>query len=102
MEGTGAKMRHVKIRSMKDADRSGIRELIKEALKERRRAFNLYRSTDGDVNCEGDLTVFFQIVTAGQVSNLVCVLRTSAEFHAGYCTRCMKGLRQVWAVRRWT
>ena len=38
MEGTGAKMRHVKIRSMEDADQPGIHALIKEALKERRKA----------------------------------------------------------------
>ena len=38
MEGTGAKMRHVKIRSIEDADQPGIRALIKDALKERRQA----------------------------------------------------------------
>ena len=38
MEGTGAKMRHVKTRSMEDADQPGIHALIKEALKERRKA----------------------------------------------------------------
>ncbi len=38
MEGTGAKMRHVKIRSIEDADQPGLRALIKDALKERRQA----------------------------------------------------------------
>ena len=38
LEGTGAKMRHVKIRSMEDANRPSIHALVKESLKERRRA----------------------------------------------------------------
>ncbi len=38
LEGTGAKMRHVKIRSMGDANRPSIHALVKESLKERRRA----------------------------------------------------------------
>ena len=38
LEGTGAKMRHVKIRSMEDANRPSIHGLVKESLKERRRA----------------------------------------------------------------
>ena len=37
LEGTGAKMRHVKIRSMGDANRPAVRALIEGAL-ERRRA----------------------------------------------------------------
>lgn len=37
LEGTGAKMRHVKIRSMDDANRPAARALIKDAL-ERRKA----------------------------------------------------------------
>jgi len=36
MEGTGAKMRHVKIRTTEDADRPAIRKLIKAALAERK------------------------------------------------------------------
>ena len=38
LDGTGAKMRHVKIRSIEDANRPSIRALVKEALKERRQA----------------------------------------------------------------
>ncbi|MHC5109795.1 MAG: DUF1801 domain-containing protein [Planctomycetota bacterium] len=38
MEGTGAKMRHVKIRSMEEADQSAVKTLIKAALRERRKA----------------------------------------------------------------
>ncbi len=38
LEGTGAKMRHVKIRSIEDADRPSIRGLVKEVIKERRKA----------------------------------------------------------------
>lgn len=38
MEGTGAKMRHVKIRTVGDADQAAIRRLLKEALSERKRA----------------------------------------------------------------
>ncbi len=38
LEGTGAKMRHVKIRSIEDANRPNIHALVKEALKERRKA----------------------------------------------------------------
>lgn len=38
LEGTGAKMRHVKIRSIEDANRPSIQALVKEALKERRTA----------------------------------------------------------------
>ncbi len=38
IEGTGAKMRHVKIRSMDEAERPAVRALIKAALDERRRA----------------------------------------------------------------
>ncbi|MYJ55869.1 MAG: DUF1801 domain-containing protein [Rhodothermaceae bacterium] len=36
LEGTGAKMRHVKIRSIDDAKRSEVRALIKAALTRRR------------------------------------------------------------------
>ncbi len=36
LEGTGAKMRHVKMRSIKDAERPAVRGLIEEALAERR------------------------------------------------------------------
>ncbi len=38
LEGTGAKMRHVKIRSIGEADQPSIRSLIKSALEERTRA----------------------------------------------------------------
>ena len=40
MEGTGAKMRHVKIRSLDEAERPTIRALIKAALEERKRALS--------------------------------------------------------------
>src|SRR5512139_1089983 len=35
LEGTGAKMRHVKIRSLAEADQPAVRELIRAALEER-------------------------------------------------------------------
>lgn len=38
LEGTGAKMRHVKVRSAEDAERPGLRALIEEALAERKHA----------------------------------------------------------------
>jgi len=38
MEGTGAKMRHVKVRSTKDAEQAAIKRLIAEALSERKQA----------------------------------------------------------------
>ena len=38
MEGTGAKMRHVKIRSIDDAERPAIITLLQEALAERKEA----------------------------------------------------------------
>ena len=38
MEGTGKKLRHVKVRSLEDAERSEIRALLKEALAEREQA----------------------------------------------------------------
>ncbi|MBL1197419.1 MAG: hypothetical protein HND51_24015, partial [Chloroflexi bacterium] len=38
MEGTGKKLRHVKIRSIEDAERPAIRTLIAEALAERKGA----------------------------------------------------------------
>jgi hypothetical protein len=38
MEGTGARMRHVKVRSVEDAGRAAIRSLLKQALSERKRA----------------------------------------------------------------
>jgi hypothetical protein len=38
LEGTGAKLRHVKIRSLEDAERRAVRELIEEAHAERRAA----------------------------------------------------------------
>ncbi len=41
LEGTGKKLRHVKVRSIKDAERTEIRTLIEEALTERRQALGL-------------------------------------------------------------
>ncbi len=38
MEGTGKKLRHVKVRSVEDAGRPEIRSFIEEALAERRQA----------------------------------------------------------------
>ncbi len=38
LEGTGAKMRHVKIRSIDDADRPAVRALLVAAVRERSRA----------------------------------------------------------------
>ena len=38
MEGTGKKLRHVKVRSVEDAERPEIRRLIEEALAERKQA----------------------------------------------------------------
>lgn len=38
LEGTGAKLRHVKIRSLEDVDRAPIRALLVAALQERRTA----------------------------------------------------------------
>jgi len=37
-EGTGVKMRHVKIKTVKEAEAAGVRALIKAAMKERRTA----------------------------------------------------------------
>ena len=36
LEGTGARMRHVKMRSVEDVNRPGVRELIREACAERK------------------------------------------------------------------
>ena len=41
LEGTGKKLRHVKVRSVEDADQPEIRLLIEEALAERRLALGL-------------------------------------------------------------
>jgi hypothetical protein len=38
LEGTGKKLRHVKVRSVEDAERPEIRMLMDEALAERRQA----------------------------------------------------------------
>jgi hypothetical protein len=38
MEGTGKKLRHVKVRSAEDAERPEVRRLIEEALTERKQA----------------------------------------------------------------
>jgi len=40
LEGTGKNMRHVKVRSIEDADRPEIKELLKLALEERVNALN--------------------------------------------------------------
>ncbi len=36
LEGTGKKLRHVKVRSVEDADRAAVRQLIQESLQERK------------------------------------------------------------------
>jgi len=41
LEGTGKKLRHIKVRSLAGAERVELRSLIKEALAERRGALNL-------------------------------------------------------------
>ena len=38
LEGTGKKLRHVKVRSIQDADQPQLRTLIEEALAERKQA----------------------------------------------------------------
>ena len=38
LEGTGAKMRHVKIHSIEEADRAPVRTLVKAAVAERKKA----------------------------------------------------------------
>jgi hypothetical protein len=38
MEGTGKKLRHVKLRSIEDAGRPEVRALVEESLAERRQA----------------------------------------------------------------
>jgi hypothetical protein len=38
LEGTGKKLRHIKVRSIKDAERREVRALIEEALAERRQS----------------------------------------------------------------
>lgn len=38
LQGTGTSMRHVKVRSLADADRPALRRLIEAAVEERRRA----------------------------------------------------------------
>lgn len=40
LEGTGAKLRHVKVRSVEDADREEVGALISQAIVERRRALS--------------------------------------------------------------
>lgn len=44
LEGTGARMRHVKMRTVEDVERPGVRELIREACAERRAAFGISRA----------------------------------------------------------
>ena len=41
MEGTGAKMRHVKMRSAEDAERASVHRLLETALAERRQALGM-------------------------------------------------------------
>ena len=40
LEGTGKKMRHLKVRTLTDAERKGVRELIEGAIAERRAALD--------------------------------------------------------------
>lgn len=40
LEGTGSKLRHVKVRSLDDAERPALRALLAAALEERRRALS--------------------------------------------------------------
>lgn len=41
LEGTGARMRHVKMRSVEDVERPGVRGLVREACAERKAALGL-------------------------------------------------------------
>ena len=41
LEGTGAKMRHIKIRSLDDMKRAAVRALLIQALRERQDALNM-------------------------------------------------------------
>ena len=43
LEGTGARMRHVKMRTVEDVERPGVRGLIREACAERKAALGLSR-----------------------------------------------------------
>lgn len=40
LQGTGAKLRHVKVRSIEDAERKDVRHLVEEAYAERRAALD--------------------------------------------------------------
>lgn len=44
LEGTGARMRHVKMRKVEDVERPGVRGLIREACAERQAALGLSRA----------------------------------------------------------
>ena len=44
LEGTGARMRHVKMRTVEDVERPGVRGLIREACAERRAALGISRA----------------------------------------------------------
>lgn len=44
LEGTGARMRHVKIRTVEDVERPGVRGLVREACAERRDALGISRA----------------------------------------------------------
>ena len=44
LEGTGARMRHVKMRTVGDVERPGVRGLIREACAERKAAFGISRA----------------------------------------------------------
>jgi hypothetical protein len=47
LEGTGKELRHVKIRSIEEADQPPVRHLIREALRERRTALASANSLTG-------------------------------------------------------
>lgn len=40
LEGTGKNLRHIKMRTVEDAGRPGVRALIRQAMEERKRALN--------------------------------------------------------------
>lgn len=44
LEGTGVRMRHVKMRTVEDVERPGVRGLIREACAERRAALGISRA----------------------------------------------------------
>ncbi len=64
MEGTGAKMRQVKVRSAEDAEKPAIRRLIKEVLAERKKALD--RWSDSAMHTTGQCT-FWCAALAGKL-----------------------------------